>query len=498
MHARDQRKETRRHVDVRRLHELNDMSGDPKRVLPRAEIDSSNAEVVPAPTLSTLRDRVVRASAWTVVGYGLSILIRLGSNLLTTRLLIPEMFGVIAIASMVMYGLAMVSDIGLGPNVVQSKRGGDPLFLNTAWTVQIRRGVLIWLAALGASLVIAQVNRIGIVSAASVYASPQLPYVITVTSLCAVVSGFESTKLFEASRSLAIHRLTQIEISSQVVGLLCMLTWVAFDRSIWALVAGSLGATVARTILSHLWLPGVANRWEWDNTALREIVHFGKWIFLSSILGFLVNSGDRILLGGMLSVSALGVYAIAFLLVNSVESLLLKIISDVSFPALSEVARDRPGDLKVTYYHFHIVIASFTFLVSGLLMVSGHALVEVLYDQRYDQAGWMVQLLAVGLLTIPYRLATQCFVALGKPRLLSNIIVTRLIALFTIAPIGFHFFGSRGALCSVVLSSFLSLPLTILYAVQHRLFDLRKECSVLLMLLTGIIAGVILNLALGH
>lgn len=451
-----------------------------------------------APTLSTLRGRVVTATAWTVVGYGLSILLRLGSNLLMARLLIPEMFGVIAIASMVMYGLAMVSDIGLGPSIVQSKRGSDPLFLNTAWTVQIRRGVLIWLAALAASLVIGQANRVGIVPVASVYANQQLPYAIAVLACGPAISGFESTKLFEASRSLAVRRLTQIEITSQVAGLLCMLAWVVFDRSIWALVAGGLGATVARTILSHTWLSGVANRWEWDNTALREIVRFGRWIFLSSILGFLVNSGDRILLGGMLSASALGVYAIAFLLVNSVENLLGKFISDVSFPALSEVARDRPSDLKVTYYHFHIVTASFTFFVSGFLMVSGHALVEVLYDHRYDEAGWMVELLAVGLLTIPYRVAPQCFMALGKPRLLSNIIMTRLIALFTISPIGFHFFGSWGALCGIVLSSFLSLPLTILYAVGHGLFDLRKECSVLLMVPAGMIVGKVFNLALGH
>jgi O-antigen/teichoic acid export membrane protein len=453
---------------------------------------------VPAPTLPTLRGRVVRASAWTVVGYGLSTLLRLGSNLLMARLLMPEMFGVIAIASMVMYGLAMVSDIGLGPSIVQSKRGRDPLFLNTAWTVQIRRGVLIWLAALAASLIIGQANRVGIVPAASVYANQQLPYIIAVLSLGAVVSGFESTKLFEASRNLAIRQLTQIELSSQVIALLCMLTWVAFDRSIWALVAGALGGSVARTILSHMWLPGVANRWEWDNAALREIVHFGKWIFLSSILGFLVNSGDRILLGGMLSLSTLGVYAIAILVVNSVESLLVRFISDVTFPALSEVARDRLGELKVTYYHFHIVIAYVTFFISGLLIVSGHTLVAILYDHRYDQAGWMVQLLAVGLLTIPYRVATQCFMALGKPRLLSNIIMTRLVALFTITPIGFHFFGTLGALCGIVFSSFISLPLTILYAVEHRLFDLRKECSVLLMLLTGIIVGKLVNLAFGH
>ena len=140
---------------------------------------------------------------------------------------------------------------------------------------------------------------------------------------------------------------------------------------------------------SHFWLPGTRNHLEWDKSAIEEIVHFGKWIFLSSILGFLVSSGDRLLLGGMIDKSVLGVYVIAFSIINSVEAVLLTIIARISLPALSEIARDRPQVLQATYYRIHTVVASFAYFCAGVFVMSGQSLVNMLYDSRYAQAGWM-------------------------------------------------------------------------------------------------------------
>src|SRR5947209_12532904 len=105
---------------------------------------------LPAPPSDQLplRRRVLNAGTWVFAGYVLSQVIRFGSNLLLTRLLVPEMFGVMAIAMVVIIGLAMFSDLGLGQSVVRSVRGSEPLFLNTAWVVQILRGMLLWLIAL--------------------------------------------------------------------------------------------------------------------------------------------------------------------------------------------------------------------------------------------------------------------------------------------------------------------------------------------------------------
>src|SRR5882672_9646548 len=115
-----------------------------------------------------LRARVLHAGGWTVAGFALSQAIRFGANLVMTRLLVPEMFGVMAIATMLMYGLALFSDVGLRQSIVQSRRGSEAVFLNTAWAVQILRGALIWCAALALALGVTLLDRSGMIPRDSV------------------------------------------------------------------------------------------------------------------------------------------------------------------------------------------------------------------------------------------------------------------------------------------------------------------------------------------
>ena len=446
---------------------------------------------------SSLRHRVLKAGLWSTAGFGLSLVIRFGTNLLMTRLLLPDMFGVMAIATTVMIGLAMFSDVGVRQSVVHSPRGSERLFLNTAWSIQILRGATIWLCAVCVSIAIAVAARAGVVSPDSVYAAPSLPYVLSALSFSTVISGFESTKVYEASRGLALSYLTKLEIVAQISGLACMLAWVAIDRSIWVLVAGGVGAALARAVLSHAWLPGIRNSWDWDRSAVQEVIHFGKWIFVASILGFLVNSGDRLLLGGLVSSSILGFYSIASLISSSLEGILSKIMGDVSFPAFSEVVRDRRSDLQRTYYQFLGPIGAVAYFSAGFFMTFGETLIHLLYDRRYEQVGWMLELVSAVLLTTPFRLATQSFLALGMPKLQSHIILIRLVFLFVATPIASHFFGLFAALVAIVLSHFTSIPIVIFYNVKLGLFNLRKESYLLLFVPAGLAAGLTARLIAG-
>jgi O-antigen/teichoic acid export membrane protein len=449
---------------------------------------SSQLASLPHPA-GGLRARVLRAGGWTVAGFALGQAIRFGANLVMTRLLLPEMFGVMVIATVVMYGLALFSDLGLRQSIVQGRRGGEAAFLNTAWAVQIGRGFVIWAAALALALGLVVVNAIGIVPAGSVYAHPSLPPVVVVLSLCAVIAGFESTKLFEASRQLSLGRIIRIDIAAQLAGVLCMISWAALDRSIWALVAGGLCAAAARTLLSHAALPGTANRWQWDGAAVREIIGLGKWIFAASILGFLVNSADRLVLGALASAAVLGVYVIAYLIFSAVDHVFARIVGDVSYPALSEVARERPADLRSTYYQFHLAVGLPACAAAGALTVAGEPLVAALYDARYAEAGWMLELLALALVTLPFRVATQCFLVLGEPGMMSRICVIRLVALGVLTPVCFHFLGLAGALGAIVLSHFAWLPTTIAFLIRHGLFDLRRELALVPAFVLGLAAG---------
>jgi O-antigen/teichoic acid export membrane protein len=269
-----------------------------------------------------------------------------------------------------------------------------------------------------------------------------------------------------------------------------MVGWALADRTIWALVAGALAAAAARTLLSHAWMPGAPNRWRWDSAAAREILAVGKWIFAASALGFLANSADRLILGALVGTGVLGVYAIAFLLFAAVEQVLVKIVGDVAFPALSEVARERPAALRAAYYRFHLAVGLPAFFAAGLLVACAEPLVALLYDARYADAGWILRILALALLAAPFRVASQCFIVLGEPQRMSEISAARLVALCTAVPLGWHFFGLEGALWAIVASYFSTLPTTLAFIVRHRLFDARWEAA----LLPAFLAG----LALGH
>ncbi|WP_416670812.1 oligosaccharide flippase family protein [Egbenema bharatensis] len=82
--------------------------------------------------MSNLKKITLTGAFWTLIGYGGSQVLRFGSNLLLTRLLFPEFFGLMGLVNVFIIGLALFSDVGIGVSIVQNKRGEEPAFANTA------------------------------------------------------------------------------------------------------------------------------------------------------------------------------------------------------------------------------------------------------------------------------------------------------------------------------------------------------------------------------
>jgi len=178
--------------------------------------------------------RVARGSAFTASGYAASQLLRLLANLLLTRILYPEAFGLMALVSVFMVGLVMFSDVGIGPAISQNRRGDDPDFLDTAWSIQVIRGVLMFLAAAVLAFPVAWF-----------YDAPMLAQLLPVASLTLVIAGFYPTRIETANRHLMLGRVTLLDLASQAVGTLSMLVIAWQTQSVWALVVGGLFGALA-------------------------------------------------------------------------------------------------------------------------------------------------------------------------------------------------------------------------------------------------------------
>lgn len=441
----------------------------------------------------TLKQRVLRAGGWNIAGYALSQAIRLGSNLILTRLLVPEMFGVMTIATMVMMTLLLLSDLGLRQNIVQSRRGDDPLFLDTAWVIQIVRGLLLWLAALALSFGLQLANRAGMLPANSVYAAPVLPLVIAVSSFSAVILGLQSTGMATALRGLEQKRLMQIDLASQLTGLSIMIVLAAATGSIWALVAGGLVTSAAMTALSFAWLGGHRNRWRWERNAWRELIDFGKWIFVSSAVFVFVLFGDRLLLGGMVDVEVMGFYAIAALIVGAIDGGMSKFFMSVSLPALSELARNQPGRLRDAYYRLRLPGDALLLFLTGLLFMASQRLIDLLYDPRYAPVGDILQVLALSLFAARYLVAQQVYLAVGVPRYQTVVNLVRFVALYSLVPSLYLLAGTRAAIWGVALHGLAAVPFVYAFNARLGLIDWRRELLVLVALPAGALCGALWN-----
>ena len=94
-----------------------------------------------------MKARALRGTGMTVIATVGTNGLRLGSNLVLARLLTPEIFGLMALANVFLIGLKMFSDTGVQTSIVRSPRGDEGIYLDTAWTLQIGRGFVIWVGA---------------------------------------------------------------------------------------------------------------------------------------------------------------------------------------------------------------------------------------------------------------------------------------------------------------------------------------------------------------
>ena len=451
------------------------------------------ADVLPA----SLRSRMFRAAGWLVGGNISSQALRLLSNLILTRLLLPEAFGLVAAVNTLYFALVMFSDLGVWQSVVKSERGLEPKFLGTAWTVQLLRSVVLCAVVLLIALGLHLGAGAGYFQLGTVYADVRLPPMMAVFALCAVLQGLESMKLASAQRALAVAYLARLEIISQVLGTLVTLGLALGTRSVWSLLAGTLAATAAKTALSHAYLPGQTSRPCWDRSSAHEIVGFGKWIFVSSVIGFLAAHGEKLILGASLSTSSFGIFSIASTLLLAIMGIYSSINGHVIFSALSESLRSSdPQRAARVYARVQQLADVFLGVMAGGIFMSGHWVVQLFYDARYQQAGWMFQWLGLGMLAVRHQVVEQLMFAKGQPVWVSASNALRALSLILLVPAGYTWGGERGAIVAVVLSQFVSWPIALWFKYRNGLLTWPSERVWLPALLVGMLAGWVLDATL--
>lgn len=403
----------------------------------------------------------LRSAAFVIIGFGGQNVLRLGGNLILTRLLFPEAFGLMALVQIFLIGLQMFSDIGINTSLIRDPRAEEKAFRDTAWTLQILRGILLWLLSCAVAY-----------PAYLIYDEPQLLALIPVAGLTAAITGFRPTKVALANRNLQIGAQVMTELAGKVIGLATTIAIVFIWRDIWSLVVGGLLGSAITIVLQRHLIPGDNDRWHWDRPAAASIYHLGKFIFLGSVAGFLSNQGDRAILGGYITLEQLGIYTVGFTMANVSLVLVQAAGSKIGLPIYR-----RYLDLTQPDNRRKVFRARRGIVLAGLCLSAGMALVSVplihfLYDTRYAMSGPILVLVSISMIAqVAVSNYDGAYMAHGDGR--SHFTLTGLNAFLQtgLMFLGAHYFGIFGVALAPGITMILTYPLRVKVVRRYGAWD---------------------------
>jgi len=399
-----------------------------------ADLTSPQSEVSPGatchrarPAAPSLRQRVLVGTVWVTGGMLTRYAMRMVSSLVLTRILFPEAFGLAATVGLVVAAIEMCSDLGIRQALTQHPEGGTRTYLNTAWTLAIVR-------SLGVCAVIILCAK----PAAAFFQEPALFSIIIVSSVGVVVTGFTHPDILLWSRNLQQNRITTWEVLSDLVRIVATIAASLWLRNVWGLVLGGLLGSFARTAMSHA-MSGSSPQWLWDLGARRSIVRFGRFVLLSSIIGFLASRLDVAFVSKYLGMERAGIYYVAVVLASFADAILAQVWSHLLFPALSR-AQGQGDLLRSRTTESFLLMAVFVLPVCVLIAMNAELIVTTLYDPRYADAAIAMKWLILATSCTAIGNCLNCpLMATGVPQYGTIATLSRLVAFAA----GAFYLGSR-------------------------------------------------------
>ena len=383
---------------------------------------------------------MIRGGIW-VLALNLS---RRGFELIRTivlaRLLLPSDFGLFGIAGLAMSATDAFTGTGFHHALVQ-KKGSVGGYLDTAWVVSGIRGLLLTgVVFLAAPLV------------ATFFENGQATAVLRVSAISLAVTGFSNIGIIYFQKDLRFNRQIVLDFSVTFTSLAVGVTLAFVLRSVWALVYGSLAGAVVKFILSYRLHP-YRPKLHFNTAKARELFGYGKWIFASSVIWFLVLQGDDIFVGKMLGLTFLGFYQLAYRIANIPATELSTVITKVTFPAYAKLqdnmARLRDSFLKV----LHLTAVVLFPLAAGIIVLAPD-FTFVFLGSKWMPMVPAIKVLALGGLVRAIGVTTGAiFLGVGRPEISTRGQVARL---FVLAVLIYPFtsrWGIVGTSFAVLLSS---------------------------------------------
>ena len=348
-----------------------------------------------------LTQRALGGMLWTLSGTGVQAVIQLLVIMALGRLLTPADFGVMGAAAVVIALSQIVSQVGVGPAIVQ-RRELDRTHVRVGVTLSavlgFILGAVVWLAA---------------PAIASFYRIPEVEPVLRGVALLFPIDGLNTVGKSILTRQLRFRAFVAFELGSYVVGYACVGVLLALQGfGVWSLVAANLAQVTLRTIGMYL-ATRHPLRPSLDLRATRDLLSFGFGHSLAQIGTVISQQGDNLVVGRWLGATALGVYGRAYSLMVMPANVFGRVVNRVLFPVMSRVQDERER-LAAAYERALAVVAMVSLPTSAFLWIVAPEFIPALLGPQWSEVVLPFRLFTIGLLfRMSSKISDACTKAAG-------------------------------------------------------------------------------------
>ncbi len=347
-------------------------------------------------------------------------------TIILARLLAPEHFGIIAVFFIIAEGLEQFTETGFKKALIQRSTIESGV-LNTAWSIAVIRGTILFLFVYWASPLILNILN-----------APSALSVVRILGLSLFLSGFNNVGVIYFKRRLEFHKefwwkslglLTNVSISIPLAFVL---------KNEWAIVWGLLASKTVQLLLSYVLHP-YRPTFEFKKESFKELFNYGKWLLLSAIIMFFSKQGDKVVVSTMLGQAELGIYSIALRFATLPQLLSNQVISAL-FPAYAKFQKN-PTRLKNIYLQSLNVISMISIPLTVGAIVFAKPFIMLSIGNKWIPAVFPMQILLIAtLFNVITTSGKSLFNALGKPNFTFKLNFVWLMALiFSIYPLTINY-----------------------------------------------------------
>jgi len=398
---------------------------------------------------------MARGAAWTVGFRLFHRSVGFLSTLILARLLVPEDFGLVAMATAIQALLMAFSDFGVHVPLVQMsnvERG----HMDSGWTLQAamgcaQSGVLIALAG----------------PAAAFYGDPRVAPIMYVLAAVAFLQGVRNIGIVMFMREMAFHREFKLGVIKRLMTFGVTLTLAVIFRSYWALVIGMLTGAITEVTLTYGMHP-YRPRPAWSHVG--ALFRFSRWLLVNNILHFLANRGPDFVLGRLVGPAAVGLFSVGKEIGTLPSHELAAPINRAALPAYSRMHRTE-GALRQGYLDVIGMIALVALPAALGVGATADLLVPFLLGEKWLDIIPIVELLAIqGAILVLMTNSGVVFHAMGRPRIVSALAAARLALLAPGMVLAALHYGVTGVATVYLVAAGIILPINL--AVLFRKLDL--------------------------